>query len=175
MKEHLNEKGLWQAVEDIERSHAIEQVEGPLQLMTINDTYEGRKITSVTFEEDLPNEVKESIGTAQAVLFHLAPTTEYFYVSIEHTGKADPYFCIWQGNHSGYTPNLDFAGVYTEVYGHQVDTLSIPVEILRELSIRITGSGGKKISVVPNCQAVRDELGLKYKGRNLVQKAKGSN
>lgn len=72
MRDFQNEKGLWQSVEDEQIGFAKEQVDGPLQLMTINDYYKDKRINKITFESKPPIEVVDNIGTAQAVLFHLS-------------------------------------------------------------------------------------------------------
>ena len=80
MKQVLNSEGLWQSVNDKDIKKAKYLVGGDLQLMTINDYYEGRKIEAVTFESLLPEPIRKVLGTNQAVLFklskgHLKPKT----------------------------------------------------------------------------------------------------
>ena len=69
MKEFENEKGLWQSVEDQEIEKAKDAAEG-LSIL-VGDTYKGREITDVTFEDNPPKEIINKIGTTKAVLFHL--------------------------------------------------------------------------------------------------------
>ena len=69
MEEFENEKGVWQSVEDheIEKSkYAVKRL-----LILVGDTYKGREITDVTFEDNPPKEIINKIGTTKAVLFHL--------------------------------------------------------------------------------------------------------
>ena len=70
--EYLNETGLYQSVEDYQIEFAKEKVNGDLQLMTVNDYYNGRRIEKVTFEENLPEDVENNLITKQAILFHLS-------------------------------------------------------------------------------------------------------
>ena len=69
MKEFENEKGLWQSVE----AHEIEKAKDAAEGLSIHvgDTYKGREITDVTFEDNPPKEIINKIGTNKAVLFHL--------------------------------------------------------------------------------------------------------
>jgi hypothetical protein len=71
MREFINEKGLWQSVDDNQIDLAKEKVNGELQLCCINDYYRGKRIKSITYEDNLSDDVKNQLLTNQAVLFSL--------------------------------------------------------------------------------------------------------
>ena len=67
-KEFINKKGIFQSVQD----HQLEEAKvkaKELNAVLFDDFYKGKKILSVRYTEHLSDEIKNALGTKQAIFF----------------------------------------------------------------------------------------------------------
>jgi hypothetical protein len=94
---------------------------------------------------------------------------QYLLVSMKHTGKKDLFVTFWAKNNSGYSLSLDNCGVYEELeegYHNSEHTLPIEKDKAEKL-FALYHYGYEQKMMVPNCQAVWNELGLKQTKEGL--------
>jgi hypothetical protein len=58
----------------------------------------------------------------------IKPLTEYFIVSLKHTGKKDKYITLWRPDNKGYCWPLELAGKYNGYQqGYHDGDVNVPV------------------------------------------------
>ena len=91
------------------------------------------------------NEEMRLLATVQSAIAALlaqegaaAPEGEgYYLASFKH--RRDGVVTWWQANNAGYTPDLNQAGIYTELtpgYHDSDDTVPVPVGFIKQLRVR---------------------------------------
>lgn len=95
----------------------------------------------------------------------------YVLVSLKHTQKKNLFITLWGRNNSGYCYSSENCGIYKELQEDYHDTEhTLPVEIAKISKLFIEAHWDKvPQKMIPNCQAVWNELGLKMTNNGLVR------
>ena len=95
----------------------------------------------------------------------------YLIISFVHTKKSDPYITLWRPNNAGYCFSKEMAGLYEKPekgYHDSENGMSISEEDASNLFIFAPyDKGGEKKHLIPNCQAVWNQLNLKMTKNGL--------
>jgi len=93
----------------------------------------------------------------------------YVLVSLKHTSKTDLFVTLWRKDNSGYQLSSEKAGVYKEIeegYHNSESTLPVTVDAISKLFIDVNYDNRRQ-KMIPNCEAVWRELGLKMTKKGL--------
>lgn len=97
-----------------------------------------------------------------------------YVLSLKHTNKTDSYITLWRPKNGGYCWALQNAGLYEDPkigYHDSCNDVPIKTDDLERLAIEVSiERNGKIVSVIPNCKAIWDTLGLVWKKGNLTRK-----
>lgn len=94
-----------------------------------------------------------------------------YVICLKHTNKSDPFLTLWRPDNKGYCQSLQLAGLYfnpEKGYHDSDDNMPVPTEIIERMATTVMYDGELK-SFVPNNRYILAELGLKFKGNNLIK------
>lgn len=99
----------------------------------------------------------------------------YYILSLGHTYRNDPYMTLWRPDNAGYCYAKENAGIYEEPekgYHDSADNMPISTDInffIPVNHIKYCGPNGVTRHMIPNCQAVWDEIGIKLTKKGFVR------
>jgi hypothetical protein len=95
---------------------------------------------------------------------------EYIIASFRHTGSGNYAICLWGPNNSGYTPNLDEAGIYDDSVidrfkNHLTDDFPIELSLAKNMAVEreYNYSGWKVGHFILNDDLFRNTFNLSKK------------
>lgn len=99
----------------------------------------------------------------------------FFIISLRHTHRSDPYMTLWRPNDAGYCYAKENAGTYDEPkkgYHDNEDNMPISADFDYFMTVKnpkYCGTEGGTRLMIPNCQAVWDEIGIKLTKKGFVR------
>lgn len=95
-----------------------------------------------------------------------------YIISLKHTNKTDSFLTLWRPDNKGYCTSLQSAGIYFEPekgYHDSDDNMPIDIHHAAILSSSVKFDDELR-DCIPNVKYILDELGIRFKGKNLVKK-----